>query len=201
MSQEILKDKSNRCVYATIGASSHSDGDRVINDYYATDPNALEQLLKFEVFHEKVWEPACGGGHLSRVLESHGYSVRNSDIVDRMGDGGVELLDFIEGDTGMWEGDIITNPPYSFAQEFVEKALSTVVDGLKVAMFLKLTFLEGKKRKEMFAKCPPKRVYVFSHRVTCAKGGDFASAKSSAVAYAWFIWEKGYSMDTIVRWI
>ena len=62
MAQEILKDKSNRCVYATIGASSHSDEDRVINDYYATDPNALEQLLKFEVFHEKVWEPACGGG-------------------------------------------------------------------------------------------------------------------------------------------
>lgn len=99
MAQEILKDKSNRCVYATIGASSHSDEDRMINDYYATDPNALERLLKFEVFHEKVWEPACGGGHLSRVLESHGYSVRNSDIVDRMG-GGVEILDFIEGDTG-----------------------------------------------------------------------------------------------------
>lgn len=200
MAQEILKDKSNRCVYATIGASSHSDEDRVINDYYATDPNALEQLLKFEVFHEKVWEPACGGGHLSRVLEAHGHSVRNSDIVDRMG-GGVEILDFIEGDTGVWEGDIITNPPYSFAQEFVEKALSTVVDGSKVAMFLKLTFLEGKKRKEMFAKYPPKRVYVFSSRVACAKGGDFSSTQSSAVAYAWFIWAKGYSMDTIVRWI
>lgn len=56
MAQEILKDKSNRCVYATIGASSHSDEDRMINDYYATDPNALERLLKFEVFHEKVWE-------------------------------------------------------------------------------------------------------------------------------------------------
>ena len=200
MAQEILKDKSNRCVYAAIGVSNHSDEDRVINDYYATDPSALEQLLKLEVFHEKVWEPACGGGHLSCVLEAHGYSVRNSDIVDRMG-GGVEILDFIEGDTGSWEGDIITNPPYSFAQEFVEKALATISDGSKVAMFLKLTFLEGKKRKSLFAKHPPKRVYVFSHRVTCAKGGDFASTKSSAVAYAWFIWEKGYSMDTIVRWI
>ena len=198
--KEQLKPKSSKSIYATIGASNHSLDERSTDDYYATDPNALEQLLKFEVFHEKMWEPACGGGHLSCVLEAHGYSVRNSDIVDRMG-GGVEILDFIEGDTGVWEGDIITNPPYSFAQEFVEKALSTVVDGSKVAMFLKLTFLEGKKRKEMFAKYPPKRVYVFSHRVTCAKGGDFASTKSSAVAYAWFIWEKGYSMDTIVRWI
>nr|DAO87485.1 MAG TPA: adenine-specific methyltransferase [Caudoviricetes sp.]DAQ97852.1 MAG TPA: adenine-specific methyltransferase [Caudoviricetes sp.] len=199
--KENLKLKSPKSIYATIGASSHSMGERDIDDYYATDPRAMEELLKFEIFHRNVWEPACGGGHLSSVLKEHGYSVRNSDVVDRIGDGGVELLDFIEGDTGVWEGDIITNPPYSFAQEFVEKALSTVVDGSKVAMFLKLTFLEGKKRKGMFAKHPPKRVYVFSSRVSCAKGGDFSSTQSSAVAYAWFIWEKGYSMDTIVRWI
>lgn len=198
--KEELKKKSSKSIYATIGASNHSVSDRDDDDYYATDPKALEALLQFEVFHEKVWEPACGGGHLSCVLEAPGYSVRNSDIVDRMG-GGVEILDFIEGDIDIWDGDIVTNPPYSFAQEFVEKSLATITDGCKVAMFLKLTFLEGKKRKEMFAKYPPKRVYVFSHRVTCAKGGDFASTKSSAVAYAWFIWEKGYSMDTIVRWI
>ncbi len=197
--KEELKKKSSKSIYATIGASSHSMGERDIDDYYATDPRAMEELLKFEVFHRNVWEPACGGGHLSSVLKEHGYSVRNSDVVDRMGDGGVELLDFIEGDTGTWEGDIITNPPYSFAQQFVEKALSTVVDGSKVAMFLKLTFLEGKKRKSLFAKHPPKRVYVFSSRVACAKGGDFSSTQSSAVAYAWFIWEKGYNMDTIVR--
>ena len=199
--KEELKQKSSKSIYATIGASNHSENNRSADDYYATDPKALEALLQFEVFHRNVWEPACGGGHLSRVLEAHGHYVRNSDVVDRMGDGGVELLDFIEGDTGGWKGDIITNPPYSFAQEFVEKALSTVVDGSKVAMFLKLTFLEGKKRKAMFAKNPPKRVYVFSSRITCAKGGDFSSTQSSAVAYAWFIWEKGYSMDTIVRWI
>ena len=199
--KEELKKKSSKSIYATIVASNHSGNNRADDDYYATDPRAMEELLKFEVFHRNVWEPACGGGHLSSVLKEHGYSVRNSDVVDRMGDGGVELLDFIEGDTGTWEGDIITNPPYSFAQEFVEKALSTVVDGSKVAMFLKLTFLEGKKRKGMFAKHPPKRVYVFSSRVSCAKGGDFSSTQSSAVAYAWFIWEKGYSMDTIVRWI
>lgn len=199
--KEELKPKSSKSIYATIGASSHSTGERDIDDYYATDPKAMEDLLRVEVFNHNVWEPACGGGHLSRVLEDHGYCVRNSDVVDRMGDGGVELLDFIEGDTGVWEGDIITNPPYSFAQQFVEKALDTVVDGSKIAMFLKLTFLEGKKRKAMFKKNPPKTVYVFSSRVTCAKGGDFSSIQSSAVAYAWFVWEKGYSMDTIVRWI
>lgn len=198
--KEELKPKSSKSIYAPIGASNHSANDRDADDYYATDPRALEALLQFEVFHHNVWEPACGGGHLSRVLEDCGHCVRNSDVVDRIGVD-VEILDFVEGDTGVWEGDIITNPPYSFARQFVEKALSTVVDGSKIAMFLKLTFLEGKKRKSLFAKNPPKRVYVFSSRVTCAKGGDFSSTQSSAVAYAWFVWEKGYSMDTIIRWI
>lgn len=199
--EEQIKTKSSNSIYTIIGARSKFTKERACDDYYATDPKALEELLKFEVFHMNVWEPACGGGHLSSVLKTHGYLVRNSDIVDRIGDGSVEILDFIEGDTGTWEGDIVTNPPYSLAQKFVERSLAAVGDGFKVAMFLKLTFLEGKKRKGMFAKHPPKRIYVFSNRIACAKGGDFNLAQNSTVAYAWFIWEKGYSMDTIVRWI
>ena len=198
--KEVLKGRSPRAIYAPIGATNHSKEEREVDDYYATDPKAMEALLKVESFSPHIWEPACGGGHLSRVLEGHGHDVRNSDVVDRMG-GGVELLDFIDGQLEEWEGDIITNPPYSFAQEFVERALEVVRDGGKVAMFLKLTFLEGKKRKGMFAKHPPKRVYVFSSRIACAKGGDFRSTQSSAVAYAWFVWEKGFRGNPVINWL
>ena len=38
------------------------------------------------------------------------------------------------------------------AAEFVEKAMETVTDGNKVCMFLKLQFLEGKKKEENFLK-------------------------------------------------
>ena len=162
--KEELKEKSTRAIYAPIGATNHSKEEREVDDYYATDPKAMEALLGVESFHPHIWEPACGGGHLSRVLEEHGHEVRNSDVVDRMG-GGVELLDFIDDQIGEWDGDIITNPPYSFAQEFVERALAVVRDGGKVAMFLKLTFLEGKKRKGMFAKHPP---YSYSAAVSPA---------------------------------
>lgn len=71
----------------------------------------------------------------------------------------------------------------------------------KVAMFLKLTFLEGQKRRKMFDKYPPKYVYVFSKRKKCALNGEFEKMGESAVAYAWFIWEVGYKGDTIVKWI
>ena len=84
--------------------------------------------------------------------------------------------------------DIITNPPYSKAQEFVEHALDISSDGCKVAMFLKIQFLEGKSRRALFDKQPPKTVYVSTGRLRCAMNGDFEKyAKSSAVCYAWYV--------------
>lgn len=64
-------------------------------------------------------------------------------------------------------------------------------------MFLKVQFLEGKRRKKLFAKFPPKTVWVSSSRIQCGKNGEF---KDSMVAYAWYIWEKGYKGETIVKW-
>lgn len=69
-------------------------------------------------------------------------------------------------------------------------------------MFLKLMFLETKKRKELFEKYPPKYVYVSSSRLGCSQTGEFNSDGNigSTVAYCWYIWEKGYTGDTILRW-
>lgn len=71
-------------------------------------------------------------------------------------------------------------------------------------MFLKLTFLEGKARKKLFTKYPPKVIYVSSSRLQCAKNGDFdkyGKGVGTAVAYAWYVWQKGYTGDTIIKWI
>ena len=68
-------------------------------------------------------------------------------------------------------------------------------------MFLKLTFLEGKSRRKFFKKYPPKKIYVCSGRIACAKNGDFKNQMSSAVAYAWFVWEKGYQGKPTIEWI
>ena len=101
---------------------------------------------------------------------------------------------------GYNNGDIVTKPPYKYAQQFVEHALSKVDVGRKVCMFLKVLFLEGKARKELFNKYPPKTIYISSSRINCAKNGDFDTYTSSAIAYAWFIWEKGYCGETIIKW-
>lgn len=86
----------------------------------------------------------------------------------------------------------------------MEHAIDTVADGCKVCMFLKLQFLEGKARRALFEKYPPKFVYVASGRLLCAKNGDFEKMKAgggSAVAYAWFVWQKGYTGETVIRWV
>lgn len=88
------------------------------------------------------------------------------------------------------------------AKEFVEHALDISSDGCKVAMFLKIQFLEGKARRDLFEKYPPKTVYVSSSRLRCAMNGDFEKyAKSTAVCYAWYVWVKGYTGDTVIKWI
>lgn len=138
--------------FKTIGASNHCDHDRADMDYYATEPAATDWLTRIEKFDGPILEPSCGEGHISRQLIAAGYTVESRDLADR---GFGRVADFLSPDNTKWDGDVVTNPPYAFAQEFVQKALDIIPEGRKVAMFLKLTFLEGKKRARMFENTPP----------------------------------------------
>ncbi len=170
-------------------------------DYYATEPKAALELLRVEPNLNNIWECACGEGHLAKVFASAGRLACATDIVDRgyvyQGVNGHNFFDTRLS----WGGDIVTNPPYKYAKEFVEKALSLVAEGYKVCMLLRIQFLESKQRQELFKKYPPIRIWVFSNRIKCAKNGDFSSTSSSAQCYAWFVWEKGFEGYPIVRWI
>ena len=140
---------NRKSVYSTLGASSHSEKERETNDYYATDPYAIDVLINdggANLAHT-IWEVSCGEGHLSERLKAYGYNVKSTDLINRgYGVGGIDFLACAE----QFDGDILTNPPYKDAQLFVEHALELIPDGRKVFMFLKLTFLEGKKRRKLF---------------------------------------------------
>lgn len=191
---------NSKSAHAVLGARNYARQEREINDYYATDPYAATLLMEQESFSPFIWECACGEGHLSKEFQKAGYHVYSSDLIDR---GFGHVQDFLSSKTPPLPGfDIVTNPPYSKAQEFVEHALEIVENGRKVAMFLKIQFLEGKARRVLFDKYPPKTVYVSSSRLRCAKNGDFKDGeKSSAVCYAWFVWVKGHTDETVIKWI
>lgn len=181
-------------VYITLGASNHTDKERHRDDLYCTHPDATKKLLDVERFSVKIWEPCDGLGHISDVLIENGYNVRRSDLYTRGRD--IEQLDFLSnGDE--WNGDIITNPPYSCATKMVRKALSVVAEGYKVAMWLRILYLESAERKRLFEEFPPVRVWISSRRIPCGKEGKFGA---SAQGYAWFIWQKGHYGETILKW-
>ena len=161
-------------VYKTLAASNHSNSECEKNDFYATDPKAIDLLLEKEKFSDLIWEPACGQGHLSKRLEQNGYEVLSTDLIDR---------------------------GFGFAVDFTIRALNLLEPGHKLALFLKIQFLEGKERKKLFLNFPPKKIYGSSSRLKCAINGDFENINSSAVCYAWFVWEKGYKGQTIIDWI
>lgn len=191
-----------KSVFVCNGASNHTEEERQTEDYYATEPKATRLLLEREEFSDIVWEPACGQGHMSEVLKQGGYIVFSSDLVDR-GYEGTVVLDFLK-ETEPNKKDIITNPPYKYAKDFVEHALLISEDGVKIAMFLKLTFLESKSRKSLFEKYPFKTLYVSSERLQCAKNGDFdkyGKGVGTAVAYGWYVWEKGFKGKPTIEWI
>lgn len=178
-------------------ASVFAPIDREKDDFYATPHSAIAQLLAVEPFTTEVWQPACGDGAISKVLESQGHIVYSTDLVDRgYGLGGVNFFT----ETSLFSGDVVTNPPFKLGTEFVRHALG-VTQG-KVAMLLKIGFLEGPTKADLHAKLS--RVWVIRRRVTFLKNGKTFSrsnGKGGIHTYAWFIWDHETTGPTKIGWL
>ena len=168
---------------------------RELNDFYSTPPEAVEALLSVESFKGDIWEPACGKGHISKVLISHGYEVISTDLVDR--GYGEPRIDFLMEYKGR-APNIITNPPFKNATDFIRKALELSTG--KVAMLMRLQALEGLERRKLFESSPLKAVYVFSGRITMLRN-DEAVKSSGMMATAWFLWSHGYDGKPTIGWL
>lgn len=171
--------------------------EREKDDFYPTPEAGARALLAVEKFTGSIWEPACGQGDISRVLESAGYDVVSTDLIDR--GYGEARRDFLME----WRAlapNIVTNPPFKLAEEFVRKALSLSTG--KVAMLCRLAWLEGKARRDLFEETPLARVWVFAGRLHMQRG-QIASATGAGgmLAFAWFVWEHGHEGPPQLGWI
>jgi hypothetical protein len=170
---------------------------RPADDFYITPSRAVEALLSVESFEGLIWEPACGTGAISDVLKEYGHDVLSSDLFDK--GYGTPNADFLKAE-GMFVENIITNPPFRYAQEFVDKALGLTTG--KTAMLLKLAFLEGRKRSAYLQSTPLKNVWVFSKRLKMSRGGNEDAYKNGGmITFAWFVWEHGYEGRPMIGWI
>lgn len=166
------------------------------DDFYPTCPEGTRALLAVETFKGPIWEPACGDGAISKVLEAAGHEVVSTDLVNR--GYGTPRVDFLM-EQKLLAPNVITNPPFKYCQEFVAKALD--LGARKVAMLCRLAFLEGKARREMFESTPIARVWVFSSRLNLSRATHGKTGAGGMIAFAWFVWERGYRDMPRLGWI
>ena len=194
-------------------SGGNSNTQRAENDFYATDPVAVVDLLdsfhKDGVYysHNNCLEPCVGTGNIITAMDVIDICPQWTylDIVDR-GYLGTLIQNYLTWETDERFDFIITNPPYSLASEFVEKSMKLLDNNGMCCMFLKLQFLEGAKRKELFRKYPPKYIYVFRNRMATWKNGfkknpDTGKKWAETICFAWFVWVKGSSTEPVIRWI
>jgi hypothetical protein len=161
-------------------------------DDFPTPPWATRALIEHVLGKRETlakmtcWEPACGAGHMSKVLEEYFLTVRSSDAYDYQYG---EIFDFVEMSSKDASYDwIITNPPFRHAERFVLRALKGARKG--VAILARSVFLESVGRyRAIFRDLPPTKFAQFSERVPMVKGRLDKKA-STATGYAWLVWEK-----------
>ncbi|MEY8883518.1 NAD(P)-dependent oxidoreductase [Donghicola sp. XS_ASV15] len=164
-------------------------------DFYPTPAWATRALIENETFEGDVWECACGNGAMSDQFKEYGYEVHSSDLYDR--GYGEKDCDFLN--SNKTASNIVTNPPFHSAEEFVHKGLELAQN--KLALLLRLAFLEGGKRQaNIFNVYPPTRVWVFSERITFYPAGSVRKG-SGTTAYAWFVWDKNHLGKSELKWL
>jgi hypothetical protein len=160
------------------------------DDFYATPDWAIDALLDREKFPGEIWEPACGDGAICKRLQHYGYNhIYATDLIDRgYGDAHFDFMN-----SHRKTDNIITNPPFKIGTKFTLHALNLAEK--KVAMFNKLSFLEGKERRDrLFSLNVLEYVYVFGNRVGFNGGGGM-------LAFAWFVFNNEYKGEPKLRWI
>jgi len=162
---------------------------READDWYVEPSWVVAKLFAVEPFEGLIYDPACGGGTIPKAATAAGYEAYGSDRVDR--GYGIAPRDFMTFNHRV--PNIVSNPPYGDQLfPFVQKALA--VTTRKVAIIARLSFLESVERASWWPQTPLRRVWVSARRVSMPPGRKpEIKAKGGSVAYAWFVWEHGYT--------
>ncbi len=172
--------------------SCNNIGQRKKSDFYETPYSITQQLLDFLQLplQYTILEPACGNYAISKVLNQNKYKTITKDIKYNQ--------NFLN-ETGYYD-IIITNPPYSLAFEFIQKA-KTLTNYF--CFLLPLAYLHGKKRYDYIytdEKYKLSKILVFTRYPLLGEPlRQDGKYHTGMMVYAWFIWKKG-SKNTTIHW-
>jgi hypothetical protein len=164
-------------------------------DCYDTPAVAVHALLKVERLPRRIWEPACGTGNIAGILIGAGHAVFASDLNDR--GYGMPRIDFLLPGPAVDCDAIVTNPPFSLAEEFVATALERAP---LVIMLLRLAFLESDRRSYILDNAGLARIHVFAKRLPMMHRAGWEGRKAnSGMAFAWFVWDRMHTGPTTIK--
>ena len=181
---------------------------RADHDFYSTEEGLVTLALLnspagevLRAMYPEIWEPACGTGAISRVLEVEGFLTHNSDIVDR---GYGTQLDFLKA-TAAPAKAIVTNPPFTLFFDADGRQVPAHVKGGRrmnghaaflrqarelgvefVAMFAKAQFWHAADRLALWDEWPPMAMLPITWRV------DFTGEKNATMDTQWVVWWSRY---------
>ena len=176
-------------------SANNATGKRRKSDFYETPYTLTRKFLDVEYFNKNstVCEPACGGGAITRVLKEHWED-------DKVTSYDKETNFLCE--TGKYDY-IITNPPFSIAFEFIQRA--KLVAKSKFAFLLPLSYLHGKKRfDEVYSDRTYglEKVYVFTRYPMLGESlREDGKYNTGMMVYAWYVWTNGYSGQPTIDWL
>lgn len=169
--------------YASAIVGAQKNHKRKAADFYPSPPDVTHALMEFLRLPKGtvIWEPACGDGDMSCILEEHGHQVISTDLRDDVwyGKGGTDYLTHPEIEVD-W---IITNPPFNLAESFIRKSLSITTN---VAMLLKSQYWHAAGRLKLFADHPPAFVLPLTWRPAFLEAERGSSPLMDVI---WVVWQ------------
>lgn len=165
-------------------------------DFYPTPKEAFDALYNADCENwknsYKILEPCAGDGNLVKFIKekepntyiwANEFDIAHKLQLEQSGADEYSYNDFFTINSQPCCYDVvITNPPFSLAQQIIEKVLDEWKPD-RTIMLLRLNFLASQKRKEFWQKHLPSRIYVLSKRPS------FTGKGTDSQDYAWFIWD------------
>lgn len=173
-------------------------------DWYVEPLECSAALFALEHFEGSVWDPACGLGRIVAQARAAGLYAVGSDIVRRSPLCDAES-DFLNRSYEPSFHNIVMNPPFSLAEEFVREAIRIVPIGGKVAVILPLVWVSGfSSKRDWLPSSPLRTLYPISPRPSMPPGKVIEAGikpGNGTKDFAWLVWQNGYSGEASVRFL
>ncbi|MGN6486990.1 MAG: hypothetical protein ACTHLT_04110 [Devosia sp.] len=173
-------------------------------DWYVEPPECSAALFRMEAFEGLVWDPACGLGRIVEQARVANLEAVGSDVV-RRSEYCERKSDFLQRTFEPNFKNIVTNPPFGKAEEFVREAIRITPQGGKVAVILPLVWVSGfSSKRDWLPHSPLRTLYPISPRPSMPPGKVIeAGVKpgNGTKDFAWLVWEVGYTGQASVKFM